>query len=156
MRPLPLLKLLILLIPAPVWAFTGQVIGVHDGDTLTVLVDKRQVKVRLAEIDAPELGQPFGARSRQALAGICYRVLADVAPVAQDRYGRTVGYVTCGGIEASAQQVRQGYAWVYDKYSRPDSPLYWLQNEARSARRGLWLGEAVPPWQWRKQRLNVR
>jgi len=130
---------------------TGVVVGVHDGDTLTVLIDRHPVKVRLAEIDAPELGQPYGTRSRHSLSAICFRAQADIERISKDRYGRTVAHVVCNGRDANAEQVQQGMAWVYDRYTRPDSPLYGLQERALSERRGLWVDrDAVAPWTWRR------
>lgn len=134
--------------------FSGKVVSVHDGDTLTVLVDRRQVKVRLAEIDAPELGQPFGTRSRQSLAGICHQKQATVAPAGRDRYGRTIpGEIACNGVPAGPEQVRRGMAWVFVRYAPKGSPLYGLQTEAQSTRQGLWADpQPVPPWEWRRRR----
>jgi endonuclease YncB( thermonuclease family) len=138
----------------PAWAENpaeGVVVSVHDGDTLTVLVGKQQIKVRLAEIDAPELRQPFGNRSRQSLAKLCFQEQAKVLQVARDRYGRAVGKVKCRETDAGAAQVALGMAWVFDRYSKPSSPLYPLQDAAKDARRGLWADkEPVPPWEWRK------
>lgn len=132
-------------------AFEARVIGVHDGDTLTVLVDQRPLKVRLAEIDAPELGQPFGHASTESLKALCASQDAEVTPVAKDRYGRTVGRVTCRQTDASTHQVRNGMAWVYDRFSTPSSPLYATQALAREAGRGLWADRnPVAPWVWRK------
>ena len=129
----------------------GVVVAVTDGDTLTVLVAKRQVKVRLADIDAPESKQPFGTRSRQSLAAICFNMEARLETQGKDRYGRTIATVHCAGVNANAEQVRQGMAWVFDRYARRDSPLYAFQSEAQAARRGLWSDPSpVPPWQWRK------
>lgn len=128
------------------------VIGISDGDTLTALCDRRQVKVRLAEIDAPEKRQPYGERSRQALAELCFQKSATINDRGRDRYGRTIGRVVCDGKDASAAQVRAGMAWVYDKYVT-DRALYVLQDAARTARAGLWADAApVPPWEWRKQK----
>lgn len=127
------------------------VVAIADGDTLTCLTDdKRQVKVRLAEIDAPEKKQAFGARSRQSLAELCHERRASVQVVTTDRYGRTVGRVMCAGTDANAEQIRRGFAWVYDRYVT-DRSLYALQDEARAAGRGLWVEpEPVRPWEWRK------
>ena len=131
----------------------GLVVGVHDGDTLTVLVAKQQLKVRLAEIDAPELGQPFGNRSKQSLVELCFQESAHVELIARDRYGRSVGKVKCREVDASAHQVATGMAWVYDRYSKPTSPLYALQDAAKAPRRGLWAdNEPVRPWEWRKEK----
>ena len=129
----------------------GRVVSVHDGDTLTVLIDHRQVRVRLTEIDAPELGQPFGTRSRQSLADLCFGKQAALDVRGQDRYHRTLAQVTCDGKDANAEQVRRGYAWTYVRYARRDSPFLALENEARAAHRGLWQDPApVAPWDWRR------
>jgi endonuclease YncB( thermonuclease family) len=131
---------------------TGQVVGITDGDTMTVLVDERQVKVRLSEIDAPERKQPYGQRSRQALADLCHGVQAEISSTGKDRYGRVLGRVSCRGVDANAALVHDGYAWVFDRYVT-DRSLYALQSIAKGARRGLWADKsAIPPWQWRKDR----
>lgn len=129
----------------------GLVIAISDGDTLTVLSDDRQqVKVRLAEIDAPEKQQAFRTRSRQSLGELCHEKHAEVRVVDVDRYGQAVGRVACDGTDANVAQVRRGMAWVYDRYAR-DKSLYRLQEEARTAGRGLWSDSApIAPWEWRK------
>lgn len=138
------------------------IVGIADGDTLTARCDaaagqlKQTIRVRLAEIDAPEKAQPFGERSRQHLAQLCFRQRAEVAPLpgsaGSDRYGRTVARVACAGLDANADQVRAGMAWVFDRYAR-DLTLYDLQAEARRARVGLWTDpDPVAPWQWRAGR----
>ena len=133
--------------------------GVSDGDTVTALCQGReQVKVRLAEIDAPEKDQPFGAKSKQSLSDLCFGKQARIASQGRDRYGRTIGRMYCftpgvkTEIDANAEQVRRGLAWVYDRYvTSPD--LYPLQDAARAERRGLWADSApTPPWEWRKAR----
>ena len=88
----------------------GKVVSVQDGDTLTVLVDRRQARVRLPDIDAPERKQPFGTRSRQSLAELCAGKVARVLEQGKDRYGRTLGRVECAGIDVNAEQVRRGKA----------------------------------------------
>ena len=94
------------------------VVGISDGDTLTARCDAQTITVPLAEVDAPEKAQPFGNRSKQALAALCFRQAATVQPIAQDRYGRTVARVKCHGVDASEQQLRAGMAWVFDRYVR--------------------------------------
>lgn len=140
-------------VAASAQTFTGQVVSIADGDTLTVLVDgNRQVKVRLAEIDAPEKKQPFGTRSRQALGDLCFRKPAEIKTQTIDRYGRAVARVKCAGRDANAEQVRAGMAWVYDQFVT-DRSLYAVQAEAKAARRGLWADAApVAPWEWRKSK----
>ena len=132
----------------------GRVVSIHDGDTLTVLVDRRQVKVRLTEIDAPEKKQPFGNRSKQSLADLCYNKSATFETKGEDRFGRTLARVACAGVDVNAEQVHRGMAWVFDRYAPKGSPLYKLEQDARLDRRGLWADDAaVPPWEWR--RANV-
>lgn len=130
-----------------------RVVGVHDGDTLTVLADGRQrVRVRLVDIDAPELGQPFGKRARASLSDLCFGKTAEMDVRGRDRYDRTLARVTCGGRDVNAEQVRLGYAWVYTRYAPADSPLYALQHDAMAARRGLWSArDPMPPWEWRRR-----
>lgn len=129
------------------------VVAISDGDTLTVRPDGgEQLKVRVAEIDAPESRQPFGAASKRSLANLCFKVRAEIRPQKTDRYGRTVARVTCRGEDASAHQVRTGMAWVFDRYAS-DRSLFRLQDDARAAGRGLWSEPApVAPWEWRKAR----
>jgi endonuclease YncB( thermonuclease family) len=131
--------------------FLAPVIGISDGDTLTVLNEnKQQVKIRLAEIDAPEDRQPFGTKSKQSLSELCFRKQAQIKPQVRDRYGRTVARVTCDGVDANAEQVNRGMARVYRKYAK-DHSLYVLQNDAKVAARGLWSEPSpMPQWEWRK------
>jgi endonuclease YncB( thermonuclease family) len=150
MRVQWLLLVLALAVPTA-WAqtFSGKVVRVSDGDTLTLLVDRKQIKVRLTEIDAPETHQAFGQRSRQSLAEMCAAQPATVQSSGKDRYGRVLGRVQCNGMDANAEQVRRGMAWVYDRYVT-DRSLYALQNEARAAHAGLWAdAEPTAPWAWR-------
>lgn len=129
----------------------ARVVAVQDGDTLTVLVNRRQLKVRLKDIDAPELGQPFGRNSRQSLSDLCFGKIAAIEVGGRDRYKRAIAQVTCAGTDANAEQVRRGYAWTYTRFARRDSPLFTVESEARAARRGLWTDPApVAPWDWRR------
>lgn len=148
-----LFALLLCLFPAICLAgYECKVVGVTDGDTLTALcAGNQQVKIRLAEIDAPEKTQPFGERSKQSLSSLCFDREAEINPLTTDRYGRTVARVRCEGADANAEQLRRGMAWVYDKYVT-DRSLYALQDEARGAKRGLWVDQnPIPPWEWRRQ-----
>lgn len=130
------------------------VVGISDGDTLTARCGEpghyEQLKVRTAAIDAPEKAQPFGQRSRQNLADLCFQQHATITPRTKDRYGRTVADVECRGRDAGQAQVQSGMAWVYDRYSKGYEALYPMQDAARQARRGLWSMDATPPWEWRK------
>ena len=136
------------------------VVGVADGDTLTVRCPSgdathpyQQVKVRLAEIDAPESGQAYGRRSKEHLSDLCYQVDATIRPTATDRYGRTVARVECRGKDANLEQVRMGLAWAFTKY-QSDAQFPRMELAARASRVGLWvdLGTASPPvapWDFR-------
>src|SRR5918999_882120 len=84
--------------------FAGRVVKVSDGDTMTVLVNKQQVRVRLESIDAPESKQAFGKRSQQSLAQLCAGKTALIRDTGKDRYGRTIGWVACDGIDANTEQ----------------------------------------------------
>lgn len=123
----------------------GRVAHVIDGDGLIVLLRDRRVNVRLIHIDAPARVQAYGHQSRQSLIAICGGKLAKLESDGKDRNGRTLARVTCGGTDANAEQVRRGMAWVFDRYTKPASPLYAIQEETRAARRGLWADhEPVP------------
>ena len=129
------------------------VVGVNDGDTLTVRcgppAHNRPSRVRIAAIDAPERGQPYGKRARQALSALCHRQQVTVSPSGEDPYGRLVADVQCQGQDAGAHMVGVGLAWVYDRHAANHRHLYRLQHSAQEARRGLWAGRPVPPWRWR-------
>ena len=136
--------------PVSAGVIVGQVVAVADGDTLTVFDGTHQIRVRLAEIDAPERKQAFGTVSRQHLAKLCFRVQARVQVQDFDRYGRAVGRVTCGRTDANAAMVEAGLAWVYRRYAR-DPGLLQLERGARKTQRGLWRDPApVPPWEFRR------
>lgn len=145
----PMKKLLLLaVLCAP--AHAAEVIGIADGDTLTVLEDRKPVKIRLANIDAPEHAQAYGNRSRQSLSNLCFGKDARYDVQDKDRYGRLVATVYCDDINVNRKQVEFGFAWVYSKYNQ-DYLIPALQDQAFSARRGLWADpNPTPPWEWRK------
>lgn len=135
---------------------SGRVVGIADGDTLTMLDESHtQHKIRLAAIDAPEKAQAFGNRAKQALSGFCYDKQAIIKVVNTDRYGRTVGEVDCAGTNANEAMVQSGFAWVYRKYAKGYGHLYPLEDEAKAAKRGLWADpNPIPPWEWRKMKRD--
>ena len=137
--------------------FSGTVVAVHNGDSLTVIDQGRKVRVRLDGIDAPELTQRYGWAALSALAALCRGKEAKVAERAKDERGRVLGTVTCGETDANAELVRRGLAWVYRTYLPLGSPLYELETNARLMQRGLWGDkDPVPPWEWRKRRAAKR
>jgi endonuclease YncB( thermonuclease family) len=145
--------------PAAAREIHGRVVGITDGDTLTLFTELRQqVRVRLAGIDAPERRQPFGDRARQMLAGLTFERRARVIVTSTDRNGRLIGRLFVRSRDINAEMVRRGGAWVFLRYSS-DAELLQLEAEARAARRGLWaLPEAqrVPPWELRERSRQAR
>lgn len=132
-------------------AHAEQVVAVADGDSLTVLHDGRPLKIRLANIDAPEKSQPFGQRSKQSLSDLCYRRDATYQAQTTDRYGRTVALVQCAGVDVNRAQVERGLAWVFERYNK-DASLPAVQSAAMASGVGLWAdANPVPPWEYRRQ-----
>lgn len=115
-------------------SYRGKVIHIADGDTLTVLMDRQQVKIRLANIDAPERGQAYGAKAKKVLGNLVFGEKARVEVTTKDRWKRSVARVLVGRVDVNAEMVRRGYAWVYREYST-DAGLIALENEAKVARR---------------------
>lgn len=136
--------------------FRAQVVAVHDGDDVTVLRGREQVRVRLWGIDAPEAGQPHGSRARQELAGLVFRRTVTVRVLDTDTYGRVVARVTVNGMDVNRELVRRGMAWWYRHFARRARDLAAAEQEARHARRGLWSDpRPEPPWEYRR-RQTVR
>lgn len=130
--------------------FDGEVVGVLDGDTVDVLVATKPIRVRLANIDAPEKAQAYGARSRQALADLVFRRVVHVQEHGADRYGRAIGDITADGRSINRTMIALGMAWAYRKYLT-DSTLLDVEASARAGRVGLWADpQPVPPWEWRR------
>lgn len=136
----------------------GRVVGVSDGDTLTLLVDKRPVKIRVAGIDAPEKSQPFGRRAKMAMSTCAYGKQAEVEWTKVDLYGRAIGKVVVDGLDCGLSLISQGLAWHYKAYQREqarDDQASYAQAEidARAGKMGLWSDEnAQPPWEFRRQK----
>lgn len=159
-RWLAVLLLCIGMLPARAGMLTGEVVGVFDGDTVTVLDANRvQHKVRLAGIDAPESHQPFGTRSKQHLARLTYRQPVEVEWHKLDRYGRLVGKLRVAGVDMNRVQVEAGLAWHYVAYQREQSEAdrrayAAAEQAAREARLGLWA-DARPQAPWDYRRLHA-
>lgn len=129
----------------------GRVVGVQDGDSITVLVGGReQIKVRLDGIDAPENGQEFSRNAKEGLSRLVFGQDITLRVTGKDRYERTLGTVYAAGVNVNLQLVRNGLAWHYKKYS-DDPELAEAENQARAGRVGLWAGFApIPPWEYRE------
>jgi len=135
--------------------FSGKVIAVMDGDTVLALRDGHPVKIRFAEIDAPEKAQPYGDASRKSLAEMVKGQQIRVISTAVDDYGRLIAKVRVGEINVNYEQVRRGLAWEYSRF-HGNHELVALQHEAQQAKRGLWAeAGAIEPSQWRKQHASA-
>ena len=131
---------------------TGKVVSAHDGDTLTVLEGTTQIKVRLSEIDAPELKQRYGRRATLAIVVCLLGRKVVIETAGEDRYGRTIGTVYLGPDSVNLWLVRNGWAWRYDRYNKSEA-LKAAQDAAKNGKLGLWADpNPIPPWEWRKQK----
>lgn len=129
----------------------GRVVSVADGDTLTVVVGGHEVRIRLAEIDAPERGQPWAARSRDTLRSLVDGQTVQIFETDRDRWGRVVGRVYLDGRDVNAELVQSGAAWAFLRY-QTDPRFSAYQADARQRRVGLWSlpdNETIAPWEWR-------
>lgn len=151
------LAVLLSIATAQAGTLVGLVVGVTDGDTITLLDDQRtQHKIRLSGIDAPEKAQAFGQRSKEHLSSLVFGHRVMVETEKQDRYGRTVGKVVIDGRDVNLAMVVAGMAWHYKKYEGEQSPsdrLLYADAEQLAAkdRRGLWNSESeIPPWTFRR------
>lgn len=139
------------------WAFLNsafaapfRVVGVSDGDTITVVdAQDRVIKCRLYGIDAPEKRQAFGARSKESLSELTYQRSADIEVTGLDRYGRSICKVFVNGVDVNREQLARGFAWMYRRYT-VDASYAAAELAARSAARGLWRDASpVAPWEFR-------
>ena len=137
----------------------GRVVGVSDGDSLTLLdADQRQHKIRLQGIDAPEIKQAYGQKSKASLSNLVYNKTIQVHAYKKDRFGRTVGQVMLGDIDICLEQARRGMAWHYkdyqDEQSAEDRERYdRAEKQAREQGLGLWHDPApVAPWVFRQKK----
>jgi endonuclease YncB( thermonuclease family) len=136
----------------------GLVVGVADGDTITVLdQQKNTYKIRLQGIDAPEKKQAFGEKSKQSLQDLVHRKQVRIEYDKEDKYGRIVGKVTVDDVDVCLQQLVLGMAWHYKKYqneqSVSDRALYSeTELKSQSLKLGLWSDDTpMPPWEFRKK-----
>lgn len=135
--------------------FTARIIAVLDGDTVLIRRDGDLIKIRLADIDAPEHAQAFGEASKQSLSGMVQGKQVNVVSRAIDQYGRMVAYLSIDGMDVNNEQIKRGMAWEYSSFHR-NHALRSMQSEARSSRLGLWSqGKPIAPWIWRKQHTGV-
>ena len=135
---------------AKLQAEVARVLRVVDGDSITVKVDQTKYRIRLAEIDAPELDQAWGAESKAALRKKLQNEEVALEVIDVDRYSRLVARVFLNGRHINREMISEGHAWVYLEYLRDES-LVPPEAAAREKKLGLWaFEEAIAPWQWRK------
>ena len=130
----------------------GMVVGISDGDTITVLHNGKGEKIRLYGIDTPEKRQAFGKRAKQFTSKMVYGKTVEVETKDIDRYGRTVAIVTVGDQSLNEALIKNGLAWVYRKYCKEAFCEDWLNFEivARYGKIGLWSEpDPIPPWEFR-------
>ena len=135
----------------------GKVVGVADGDTITVLdTHKTQHKIRLQGIDAPEKVQAYGQKSKQSLYQMIHGKFVSVEFEKKDKYGRIVGKVLLDGNDICLEQIKLGMAWHYKQYQSEqpaeDRAMYeQVEQSARTQNLGLWKdNNAIPPWEFRR------
>ena len=147
----------LLSLPVHTWAWSGEVVGITEGDTITVLNSKtlKDVKIRLYGIDCPEGGQAFSKRAKQFTSKMVFGKVVEVGAITVDHYGRTVSLVYVEGKGVCDELIRAGLAWVYYLYCNLPICAEWknLEAEAKEAKRGLWSEHnPIPPWEFRRQR----
>ncbi|OHB65810.1 MAG: hypothetical protein A2V70_07210 [Planctomycetes bacterium RBG_13_63_9] len=130
--------------------FTGKVVRVTDGDTLTVLAEESRRKIRLAGVDAPELKQPFGDEAKKALSKKLFGKMVEVRVIGKEPDGTALGIVRLEDHYVNVELVREGCAW-HDIDANDSPTLAKAEKQARQKKRGLWAeAEAMPPWEWRR------
>lgn len=138
--------------------FQTRVVVILDGDTVMAVRTCEQpgcrespaLRIRLADIDAPEMGQPGGTASKATLSTLLLHKTVRVTPLGIDKFGRLVARLTFNDLDVNADQVRRGMAWEYSLHHR-NRAYVLLQREAHQSRRGLWQqSHPLPPWRWRK------
>lgn len=149
-----LLLSLLLCLCASAETLTGKVVRIADGDTFTLLVNKKQHRIRLHGIDAPETkgGQPYSQKSKDYLASMIAGRTVTVDVRDTDRYGRYIGVVSTSSVkDVNLKMLKAGMAWHYSHYDK--TPAYKkAHDQARKSRTGLWKDPSpINPYDWRKK-----
>lgn len=156
-KALVLCLFLLLTLPTLTWAWSGKVVGVAGGDTITVLRGKEQVRIRLYGIDTPEKGQASGNKASQFTSKMVYGKVVEVEVVDTDRYGLTVALVAVNKQILNEELLKAGYAWVYYQYCHEMICHAWAdyQFAAKLDKRGLWSEPSpIPPWEFRRKKRS--
>ena len=127
-------------------------IRVVDGDTIRAEAKGKEIKIRLIEIDAPEMDQPFGLASKNFLIKLTSNETITYTSEGKDRYGRTLGKLYKKKENLNILMVKSGFAWVYERYVKNQN-LYVYQEVAKSKNLGLWQSKKpIAPWVWRRKK----
>ena len=152
------LILLLIITITPVYAeqYEATVIKVIDGDTIWIKKDNNHIKVRLSYIDAPELKQNFGIRSRNFLSNLVLDKMIEVNTNKKDRYNRHLGEIyihnTKESIFINTKMIKSGNAWVYKTYTN-NPYLKNLEDYAKMNKKGLWNEQKIiEPWIFRRNK----
>ena len=133
----------------------AKVIRVVDGDTIYLKNKEHgKLKIRLADIDAPEKDQPYGDEATNILKKMIDKKIVKLNKVTVDRYKRIIGIITYENVEINYYLVKSGYAWCYDKYNKREK-IKFAEQIARENKLGIWSDQSknpIPPWNWRKNK----
>ena len=132
-----------------------KVVGVHDGDTITLLTsDNQSFKVRLYGIDSPELKQPGGKKAKQFLSSICFGKEVRIEKLGIDRYQRVIGWLyTIDGMSINKMMVDSGWAWDYKQYSKKHPELQIAEDSAKARGKNIWsMKHPIEPWLYRSSK----
>jgi endonuclease YncB( thermonuclease family) len=134
----------------------GPVVAIVDGDSLRAKIQGAEMDFRLSDLDAPEMNQPYGGEAKDALNAFAAGKDIVVLPLDTDSYGRTVAHLWVNGVYVNRELVKGGAAWFYPEFAKGDC-LYWVEQKARTSRRGLWglpPKTHIEPWEWRKRKKS--
>lgn len=134
----------------------GYVVGVSDGDTVKVLdAGKKQHRIRLLGIDAPESNQAFGQKSKQYLSSLIFNKNVSITYKEKDQYGRILGTIFYENENINLKMVQAGLAWHYVYFAKDNKELAEAEAAARKEKLGLWADpNPMPPWDFRRQKKN--
>lgn len=143
------------LLSISLFAQSGKVVKIKDGDTIVVLdSNNKQTTLRLAEVDCPESSQDFGKKAKQFTAEQVALKIVSYDIIDTDQYGRSIAKVYYNNKYLSAEIIKNGFGWHYKKYSK-SIELSNLERSAKANRVGLWSSNNnKAPWEYRKEMIN--
>ena len=146
---------LCMIMPCPAWAWTGRVVDVAAGETISVLKNGKNVQVLLYGIDCPEDGQPFSNQAIQFTSKMVLGKVVEVHRMNSDNHGRTVALVSVDKSLLNEELVKAGLAWVYNRYCYEVICETWkhYQLRAKIDKRGIWSDpNPRSPWEFRRKK----